>query len=420
MKNRMFSLLRSITIDTFFFGISFLVAIVIQPLIVLRLNSLASILFSGLFVLIFVWLFVHIVHRLFRIIKGRSSPSPSAMFSFVLLLFLFIWSGVNVLVQTPTSALSINYLRKLIITYSILISIYLCCYGDFSLKKIRRFCVWACLAVSAVIIGLFLVGIGRTYLAGGLTLNYQNPNFTGLAIVALLIFVFYGLFVEKNLVIKLVYLIVTLALAYLLYLTRCRSAFLALVLAAILYFLIRILKDRKSAIQPIYAALVVFPIATCCLYTILGTSTNLFDLLESLTIFFGKTLTTRLPVWSRAFKLFNQNVLFGSYYFSTVQSGGMSGWQNGELDLLVEQGAIFFGVFIIFCIKTLCDLVRISISKNYAQTIALAMVPLVFLTSIFDSGSFLGISGLFFIFISPMALVQKTNFEPMGVRRVVI
>ena len=103
-----------ITIDTFFFGISFLVAIVIQPLIVLRLNSLASILFSGLFVLIFVWLFVHIVHRLFRIIKGRSSPSPSAMFSFVLLLFLFIWSGVNVLVQTPTSALSINYLRKLI------------------------------------------------------------------------------------------------------------------------------------------------------------------------------------------------------------------------------------------------------------------------------------------------------------------
>ena len=420
-QSKLIKCFSQLSADTWMFCLAFFLAILSQILIVFGNSSASSFCFYLLFAILFVWFVFNFFFVFYKMGKFNFLPSSNSTLSLFILLFLLLFGFICVAIQTPFSDFSLDYLRKFIFVSSLIISLYLCSNNNFNIIFIRKFSTIVVLAVSYLIFALYLFGISNTYLANGLTLNYQNPNFAGIVLAALFLFLLFGLMYWKSIFVKSIYAIAGLLILYLIFETKCRSALIAIGMVLVCFAYFAYCKHSLFKEKIILMICIISPIAICSFYTFLGTTTDILSILDNFGFLTGKTFSTRLPVWSRAFKLFNTNPFIGSYYNSTVNSiGGISGWQNGELDILVEFGCIFFAAFLLFTIQTYFSLSQHLLYKLKLDNFAIAASLFVFFACIFDSGAFLGLNGLFFISASYLAVINRGTSRCLEVRRVVI
>ena len=401
------------TLDTVFLSLLIFIVILSQAFVALGALSLSSMCFTASFLMVAVWFLCHLGRRWLLIAKGCSIVRPEAAVSLLLLGLMCVFMALNFLVATDYSLWSLSFFRKAIIVVCVFLTTYLCLFGDFEKGRLAQVS-FVCVGALVLWFGLsFFAGFGRDYLAGALTLGYSNPNQTGLVLSSCMVLLLCFLVSMKSPWLKIVSAALLFLDAYLNYLTRCRAGWIAVILCFFIYFLLRYLVVEKDTLRFVSVLSVFIPIAIVGIYLALGTLTNFFEYLEGVPLF-GKDLTTRLPVWSRSLKLFLGSPVFGAYEVATLQSTtGISGFQCGFMDILIEQGAIVFVLFLMYyCWSFLVLGERIGIDPNRGQACFAAAAGFLFFSSIFDSGSFLGILGWYVPILLPMALVNDDRKIP--------
>lgn len=402
------------TLDTAFLSLLLFVVTLSQAFVALGALSLSSLCFTGSFVLVFLWFLLHLGRRWLSVAKGRSLVCSEAAVSLLLLVLMCVFMALNFLVATDPSLWSLSFFRKAIIVLCVFLITHLCLFGKFEKGRLAQV---SFVLISGLVLwfGLsYFAGFGRHYLSGALTLGYSNPNQTGLVLSSCMVLLLCFLVFLRSPWLKVATGALILLDAYLNYLTKCRAGWLAAILCVLVYFLLRYLVVGKGSLRFVAVLPIFIPILVVGGYLALGTLTDIFTYLEGVP-FFGKDLTTRLPVWSRSLKLFLDSPIFGSYEAGTLQSNtGISGFQCGFMDILIEDGAIVFLLFLMFyCWNFLVLGERVGVNPGRAQTCCLAAAGFLFFSSIFDSGSFLGILGWYVPILLPMAFTQDERKVPV-------
>ena len=178
-----------------------------------------------------------------------------------------------------------------------------------------------------------------------LTFRFTNPNTTALFLACMIMFLeIVGFQKEKGFFKTLLFLVALIEL-YFLYLTKSRNALLAIVVFTVvaLYFLI---KKRKIVLKNwILAFAAVLPMVFAVVYMKV-INTEGFNRLFSFIVGEGKSLDSRVRIWSPAFRAFEASPIFGAYY--QVSNGtGMSQLHNTHVDILASYG---LSVLVMVCI----------------------------------------------------------------------
>ena len=402
------------TLDTAFLSLLILDVVLAQVFVTLGAASASSLCFTFSFLLVALWFVSHLAGRWLSIAKGQSIARPEATFSLVLLALIVLFMAINFLVATDYSLWSLSFFRKALIILSVFLASHLCLFGKFEKGRLIQVSFFALAALSFWLGLSFFAGFARDYMSGALTLGYSNPNQTGLVLSTCIVLLLWFCFTLKFPLLKAVSVLAIVLDAYLNYATRCRAGWIAILLCFILYFLYRTLAVRRASLRFVSVLPLFIPIFVVGVYLALGTLTNLFDYLYKWPLF-GKDVTTRLPVWSRALKLFLDSPVFGSYQTATLESvGGVSGFQNGFMDVLIEQGLIVFLLFIMYYSWYFLVLgERMGLNSSRVQAYLASAAGFLFFSCIFDSGAFLGILGWYMPMLLPAALLADARRIPV-------
>ena len=363
--------------------------------------------FYSTFIIIFTWF----GFKLFFTIKGGDYSKLVAVF---VLGIAFTIGLFNILIQTPISAYSFNYFKKIIITFTVLFLIYLSSFGVFHpiLKKI--FPLIAMLLSIEIAISYFS-GIGQIYAnqtaKNLLYFTFGNSNAAGIYFALLIMICFYGMFAFNRIYLKVIFLLPIVFLVFLLYKTHARNAVYGIALSLFVLFLFRLKKTRNRKIYDFVVLSVscLLPILVINVYTILATRTQVLDFINYLLNSPGKTTTSRIATWVSAFKhLRGVHFIIGDYYNSTTTAYNLfqtiPGYQNSQIDFFIDEGfvpALLIISFLIFCL--------LNRMKNIKKSRIKAFLPVslwlfTIFSSMFEAGLFIGMSVWYVFGFSLLAL----------------
>ena len=344
----------------------------------------------------FVFIFVWFAFRLFFIIKNKSFFETRVL---IVLGLAFLVGAFNIFIQTPFSSYSFAYFKKVIITFTVLCLVYLCAYGKFDhLLKFVFPLIGTVLAIEIAI--SYFSGIGQIYAnqtnKALLYFTFGNSNAAGIYFALIISINIYGIFSFKQYYWKAIFIICICFLCYLLYKTHARNAILGLLLSGFVFLLLKINSTKKINIYDLIVLSVscVLPIVFICVYTFLGTKTNVLEFLNSLFGGQGKTITSRMITWVSAFIHLNGvHFLIGDYYKSTSLAldvgRSIAGYQNSQIDYFVDFGLIPALLIISFLILCLYHRFRFINKNKTINFLPSALWLFVIFSSIFEGGLFI-------------------------------
>ena len=207
--------------------------------------------------------------------------------------------------------------------------------------------------VGALLILSYYVGGNDTTYAGGITLGFTNPNFTGMWLLHFAVYAFLMMVYPKSrFTVKALSLILIFAVIWLIVLTKARSCILGITVFLFLCLLGRKVKYRVLQNRLFQFVVVGFPIIIVMLYLYL-LSSSWFTWAFSFAISEGKGLDSRLAVWVPAIEYWKNSIILGDY--CGISGGtGLSQMHNTHLDVLCSYGLMPFLLFlrvIYSCIK---------------------------------------------------------------------
>lgn len=262
-------------------------------------------------------------------------------------LLLILLAIVNVVLNAGISAeavLGFNYFKKVIMFAAFILSLYFAQEDEVSESAYKTALLLPCICAVGLVFSYFIAGNTVMY-GGGITLGFSNPNFTGMWLLHLLIYMF--LFVvscEYKLWIRVLAAAMLIPIAWLLVQTRARSCLVGLVVFAGLIVLGLIFKPRRILRPVILAVIILFPILVVVVYQSLLEASWFQNLFAFLT-YEGKGLDARLRVWNPAILSLKEHVLLGDY--CGISDGtGSSQLHNTHLDVVCSYGLIPFLLFL--------------------------------------------------------------------------
>lgn len=331
--------------------------------------------------------------------------------SYLLLLFALICLTLfNVLINalcSDNAKLSLNYLKKYIMFIASMIFLSLCSKVKID-SKTKKFIGGATVILSCLII-LFYFLLGNTlYRYNGiqskyLVFNFGNPNAAGMYLTAVALIelsVFYNVGIFK----KIIVLGIGAFLCYLVTLTQCRNAELAI----LIFFIIQIIYRVRSSVSKnkkiprwLIVLVAIIPILFAVVYMALIDNPAVANALKFMSSE-GKGIDSRERIWTRAFAAFGNSPIFGAY--SEISGGsGASQMHNSHVDVLVSYGIVPFIVMIIILSKIMLETNK-KINSPKQQIYYIAFMCIVFIgccEAVLFSG------GILYIFAGCMLLCSS-------------
>lgn len=310
--------------------------------------SYKPVLVSLIFTISFLWLFIWFILHLFSYKQSRNI--------FNVLLCSFI-SSLHVILLSP-SYVSFDYYNKLIMFICFLLFIYLCSSIRVN-KKIVVYILIINVLLSLLYIYFYKFGV-QFDLWNYLTLNFTNPNLTGIFLSYSFMYVFLILTSRKELkygkysFCVVVFLAVTLVL--LTFLTGSRGAILTELCYVGFILIDKLMQGKLVAKKWIICIWSIVPMLFVIFYTAkqgdFGVGSMLVDEEQ------GKSSSTRMIVWGPALDIVEENIVFGDY--CGISNGtGKSQMHNTHLDVIASYGLIPFLLFVLVLYKAVY-----SSSKN--------------------------------------------------------
>lgn len=256
------------------------------------------------------------------------------------IILLIILASINVILNGLVSTeaqLGFGYFKKLFMFIAFVLMLYYAQEDQVSNETRQVLLKIPCLCTVLLVLSYFM-GNSVQY-GGGITLGFSNPNFTGMWLLHLLIYMFLLVVSsESKAGMRFVGVLFIGAIIWLIILTKARSCYVGLVTFVILCVLGFLLKPVRILKQQMLLVIVVLPIILVFIYQYLLNSAWFLDIF-SFMVSEGKGLDARLKVWQPALEIFQKNFILGDY--CGVSSGtGMSQLHNTHLDVMCSYGII--------------------------------------------------------------------------------
>lgn len=279
----------------------------------------------------------------------------------ILLIFSIIAiTIINITIVADT--ISFNYFKKAFMFISTILFFYL-----ISVIKINRKTVDFILKVNLVIATIypfayFILGIKTTY-GGGLTFNFTNPNLVAMYIFHSILYCLLAFVYYRNMTIKVILIVITLSLIYLLNKTLSRACLIALMIFFGMSLFNSFTKNKIKLKRGISFILLISPLIMSIVYMqMIETGViNIFNFAVSE----GKALTSRYGIWREAFYSIKRNLILGNYY-ELSGGGGVSQMHNTHVDIIASYGVCVFILFIII-LSIVVDKINNTPKNNFSK-----------------------------------------------------
>lgn len=321
------------------------------------------------------------------------------------LVLLIIVSFVNVTVNALTSSeaiLCFGYFKKLLMFVSFMLMLNFAQNDDITRKAYNIIFKLPCV-MAIILVCSFFAGNTTRY-AGGITLGFSNPNFTGMWLMHLFVYVFLLAYSTRNRTKRLALGIALVIMLWLIYETKARSCLIGLFVFFLLYIMGRLTNDNFAKRPVVWGTVNLFPIAFALLYQSLLNAKWFIDTFSFL-VSEGKGLNSRASVWTPAMRAFSGSPISGDYC-GISQGTGLSQLHNMHLDVLVSYGIVPFILFLVALFELSRRITDHKMSGfNY---IAFCGFLAVIIEGTFEAGVVSGAMGLN---ILTAGLIMLANYE---------
>lgn len=227
----------------------------------------------------------------------------------------------------------------------------------------------------------------RETIARGITLNFDNPNQTGLWLSIALMFGFIYFSKEKIKIKKFIIFMLSILLIPIIIKTLSRNSLLSFLFLFLLIFYKKFF-NRKKFPSYVLILIIVFPWIFLISYFILINSSFMenFNFLVSE----GKSLTSRLEVWKFGVETFLNNPIIGNYI--QVIEYKFQQLHNTGIDICAKYGIVIYFIFVILNYQIINIINQNKLNKS--QSLALCCFLTVFIQGVFEAGIYSGYLGL--------------------------
>lgn len=335
--------------------------LVINAGTIFKIASLSSIAFTVSIILVMV------------LIVGRLRKFDIYVFLFAIIAILgVVFTGII----NGAMLMSFDYYRKYLLALSTAIIFYMASTISISLKLVKWIKKISVLLAVFYVVAFYILGKQET-LAGGITLNFVNPNFTAFWLVIAVLYSIYNLVTERSFILKIFFGCLSAILMVMVNNTLARSAIMTLIIFFAL-LLVGVIRKKYRFSNRVIAGVVVLPLIIGILYMNFVNNDKILELFSFMEGD-GKSLLSRKNIWQTALEILKNHLWFGNYYKATGGTG-LSQLHNTHIDLLVSYGLIAFLAFI----KVLyCSLQRtVRKINSFPQYVGIsAVVAVIFLGS---------------------------------------
>lgn len=308
-------------------------------------------------------------------------------------LLLIAVAVINVLVNGLISSdanLGFDYFKKVIMFSAFVLMLY---FSEEDLVSGKAITIVKSIPVACallLVVSYFFLGNTTRY-AGGVTLGFSNPNFTGMWLLHLAIYTF--LFVideEKYFLIRIFSGILFASVVWLIFQTEARSCLIGSVFFCALCLIGKVFGKYIARNAIVIIAVIIAPILLVVLYHYLLNASWFLELFSAF-VSAGKGLDSRLVVWDPAIKLLKSNFILGDY--SGISNGtGMSQLHNTHLDVICSYGIVPFMLFLSL-LNSVCKRVS-NQSMEYSNYCALCGFISVIIMGSFEAAVVAGAMGM--------------------------
>lgn len=229
----------------------------------------------------------------------------------------------------------------------------------------------------------------RVTMAHAITLNFSNPNQTGLWLSVAFMFGILKCAEENSKFKKIIFFLLDIMLLPLIIKTLSRNSLISILFVGILIVYGKIFRKKKLPKFFIYL-IILFPLIFCFLYLLLINTP--FAENFSFLIGEGKSLTSRLSIWNFALEQFLKHPIIGNYSEIMFYGNGVAQFHNTGIDICVKYGIIVYFIFCKFTYNIINKINRRYLKK--VQYLAMYCFLGVILQGIFEAGIYSGYSGL--------------------------
>lgn len=324
---------------------------------------------------------------------------PSYYTGLVITLSILVFLNISIWLVINDGAGGFNYYKKAIMFLTTVIWFIYC-----SFTKISRPTLYYILFINLLLVSLYHLFFKEIFeeIEGEsfVTLNFSNPNLTGMFILNSLLYVGISIVCVREITHKIIYQIIWLGINITLFigsfsillLTGNRSSLMALIFWAGLVILDWVSVHNFKPKKWIIAILVAFPFLFLFIYTSFAHS--LGETVSFGMEIRGKTNTSRNHVWMPIINEFYHYFLIGDYY--KISNGtGVSQLHNTHLDIFASYGIIPLILYIVFLYKISVKAWFNSHSK--IQRTALYAFLSLLVSCTFEAGLVAGSAGLFIL-----------------------
>lgn len=339
-------------------------------------SSLISMCVSASFLLLFGYTALRIFQKKFDLI----------------VILLIVFAVVNVLLNgllSRDAQLGFNYFKKVLMFSAFILMLYYAKadkVSDETYQMLKHIPIWMAL----LLVCSFFLGNKATY-GGGITLGFTNPNFTGMWLLHLLIYVFLFMLQLSHQKWQRIFAVALMAvIIWLMMGTKARSSLVGLVIFFLLCYVGKVKKNQKIYKPWMIGLIVVSPIILVALYQYLLES-QWFLKIFSFMVSEGKELDARLKVWNPAIEILKNNIWFGDY--CGISNGtGSSQLHNTHLDVWCSYGLIPFLLFVYFLFQE--GKKTVNSASSYYNHCAISGYFSIIITGSFEAAIVAGAMGM--------------------------
>ena len=311
----------------------------------------------------------------------------------ILPLLLIATALVNVLVNgllSNEANLGFDYFKKVIMFSAFVLMLYFSEKDFVSDKTISIVKGVPVVCALLLVVSYFFLGNTTRY-AGGVTLGFSNPNFTGMWLLHLSIYtLLFVIYEEKHFLLRVFSGILFVSAVWLIFQTKARSCLIGIVLFCALCLIGKVLGKYIARNAIVSTAVIITPILVVILYHYLLNASWFLNLFSSF-VSAGKGLDSRLAVWDPAIKLLKSNFILGDY--SGISNGtGASQLHNTHLDVICSYGIVPFLLFLSL-LNSVCRRVSEQ-SMEYSNYCALCGFISVIIMGSFEAAVVAGAMGM--------------------------
>lgn len=323
---------------------------------------------------------------------------------------ILFFSCVLVFLNTTLSGVGgFDYYKKAIMYMATIVWIICCVSAAISKKTV----------VVVLVINLFINGLYLLFYQQGfsiyegeflLTLNFPNPNQTGMFILNSILYICIPIVAGRELVgkkwnyITMLCILIPLFVAVfqLLIMTGCRSSFMSLALFFILVILDYISKGHFKLKKWMSLVIAIMPFVFVFVYLsyVSDFSADVSMGVENV----GKSSTTRVPIWKPIVADFWHYFMIGDYY--GISNGtGMSQLHNTHLDVYASYGFIPLVLYITILYKVICRSMK-HVETRFHRVSLYAFIACM-VSCMFEASLVAGSAGLFLLTVGFLMLANS-------------